>query len=182
MGDCIARKASSPHTCSTSVSGSERPSFEAYSDVSVEALHLLTLDEILHRYWKISCRLRLLSCALQRWMVLFFSICMTWTVAYLSYWLTHAPNLLDVVQFVIPLVLIPLIGSAYAEVNYEGKRMLKYLCPLEERFFMLDYLNSNPLQMVVYDFQVTYSAIVTAILGLLLALSSGIILQEITGN
>jgi hypothetical protein len=40
-------------------------------------------------------------------------------------WLTRAPNVFDVLSFVLPILLLPLIASAYAEVNFEGMKVLQ---------------------------------------------------------
>ena len=48
-----------------------------------------------------------------------------WSGMYLVYWLKHTPTTLEAIEFVLPLLLLPLLCSAYAEVNNEGVRMLK---------------------------------------------------------
>lgn len=40
-------------------------------------------------------------------------------------WLTRAPNIFDVLSFVLPILILPLIASAYAEVNFEGMKVLQ---------------------------------------------------------
>lgn len=41
------------------------------------------------------------------------------------YWLSHSPSLLDVFQFVAPMLLILVLCSAYAEANGEGQVMIR---------------------------------------------------------
>jgi hypothetical protein len=41
------------------------------------------------------------------------------------YWLSHTPTLYGVFMFILPLLLLPLLASSYAEVNYEGAKILQ---------------------------------------------------------
>ena len=63
--------------------------------------------------------------AFQRWMCCVTVTVMFWTGIRLVYWLTHSPNLTDIAGFILPLLLLPLLSSAYAEVNYEGVKVLQ---------------------------------------------------------
>ena len=40
------------------------------------------------------------------------------------YWLSHHASLYGVFMFILPLLLLPLFSSSYAEVNYEGGKVL----------------------------------------------------------
>ena len=71
------------------------------------------------------CRLRTSSLVLQRWMVALVSFIILWNITYIIYWFSHPATLLGIAQFLLPLLLLPLVCAAYAEVNMEGKRMLK---------------------------------------------------------
>ena len=41
------------------------------------------------------------------------------------YWLSHTATLYGVFMFILPLLLLPLLASSYAEVNYEGGKILQ---------------------------------------------------------
>ena len=63
--------------------------------------------------------------ALQRWMVSVISLIIVWLTINVVMWLTTDPSLLDLANFFLPLALLPLLSSPYAEVNLEGARLLK---------------------------------------------------------
>nr|XP_027237324.1 uncharacterized protein LOC113828531 isoform X3 [Penaeus vannamei]XP_027237325.1 uncharacterized protein LOC113828531 isoform X3 [Penaeus vannamei] len=157
--------------CSTSTS----------TEVRTKPTPLMSNSEILFRYWKIQSRLRLSSVALQRWMMSILSMVVVWLAMNLVLWLNYDPTLIDLANFFLPLALLPLLASAYAEVNQEGLRLLKFICPVEERLQMLYVLQNNPLQMTVYGFTLSYSTITTAAFGILLAFASKVLIQEISG-
>ena len=54
-----------------------------------------------------------------------------WSTMRIVYWLSHSPTLYGVLSFILPLMLLPLLASAYAEVNYEGIKVLQ----VKEVFF-----------------------------------------------
>ena len=45
---------------------------------------------------------------------------MFWSIILIVKWLTKNPTISGVLSFVFPLLMLPLLASAYAEVNYEG--------------------------------------------------------------
>ena len=49
----------------------------------------------------------------------------TWSAIRLVYWLSHTPTWAGVLEFAIPLLLLPLLASSYAEVNYEGAKIIQ---------------------------------------------------------
>ena len=63
--------------------------------------------------------------AFQRWMCCMTAAVLFWSVIRLVYWLSHSPSLCDVLSLVLPLLLLPLLASAYAEVNYEGVKVIQ---------------------------------------------------------
>ncbi|KAJ9586174.1 hypothetical protein L9F63_020179, partial [Diploptera punctata] len=81
--------------------------------------------EILQCYWSLMVKLRISSFALQRWMVSVMALIIVWAAMNLVHWLSHDPQLYDVLNFIIPLLLLPLLCSAYSEVNNEGVRVPK---------------------------------------------------------
>ncbi|XP_066959493.1 uncharacterized protein [Macrobrachium rosenbergii] len=149
-------------------------------DESARLVPLMSNSEILFRYWKIQCRLRMSSLALQRWMVSVISLVVIWLTMNLVMWLTYDPSLLDLANFFLPLALLPLLSSAYAEVNVEGARLLKFICLIEERLQLIYVLQNSPLQMTVFGFTLSYSTITTAAFGILLAFASKVLIQEIS--
>ncbi|XP_042220875.1 uncharacterized protein LOC121865472 isoform X2 [Homarus americanus] len=177
---------------STSSTQSFQQTFSVPTEVSISSSNttsgshvrpvpLMSNSEILFKYWKIQARLRLSSVALQRWMMSVISLVIVWLAMNLVLWLTCNPTLIDLANFFLPLSLLPLLSSAYAEVNQEGLRLLKFICPLEGRLQMLYVLQNSPLQMTVYGFTVSYSTISTAAFGILLAFASKVLIQEISG-
>ena len=50
---------------------------------------------------------------------------MFWSVLLIVKWLTRTPTISGVLSFIFPLLMLPLLASAYAEVNYEGLRVLQ---------------------------------------------------------
>jgi len=147
--------------------------------LEVSSVSFLKPAEILHRYWKLQCSLRLSSSAFKRWLICFMCFCIIWTGICLIKWLTVTQTVLDVFLFLIPLVWFPIVISAIAEVNNEGQRMVRFICPTEDRLRMLMFLNDAPLQMAIYGFSIKYSTVVTTLFGLMAALMSGVVLQEI---
>ena len=87
--------------------------------------HIMTEQEFMHKYWKITMNVRLASVALQRWMSSITGLITTWSAIRLVYWLSHTPTWSGVLMFAIPLMLLPLLASSYAEVNYEGGKIIQ---------------------------------------------------------
>ncbi|XP_067010643.2 uncharacterized protein [Anabrus simplex] len=140
----------------------------------------LTNEDILCKYWTIMAQLRVSSLALQRWMISVVSLTVVWATVNLAVWLSHPPKVYEVLNFAVPLLLLPLLCSAYAEVNNEGVQAVKCIRPIQERLLMLQYLQHVPLQLTVFNHAVSYSTIGTAAVGLLLAFVSKILLHEIS--
>jgi len=143
--------------------------------------HIMSEQEIMHKYWKISMNVRLASVALQRWMSSIIGLITTWSAIRLVYWLDHTPTASGVLEFIIPLVLLPLLASSYAEVNYEGAKIIQSILPTESRVFTFQYLYGHQVQMTVYGHAISYGTIGTVVAGILAAFASKILLQEISG-
>lgn len=142
----------------------------------------LSIAEILHAYWKVSCRLRLTGRALQRWVGSLIGVVVFWCSTQLVSWLNHSPSAWEVLQFVCPLALLLVIASSIAEVNLEGSRMLKCIRPTEERLPMMNFLSKAPLQLLTFGFSLSYGTILTVVLGVLMAFTSKLIIVEIQGH
>ena len=48
-----------------------------------------------------------------------------WSVTFIVWWVKHEATFVGIGEFIIPILLLPIICSAYGEVNFEGQRMLK---------------------------------------------------------
>lgn len=155
------------------------------ADLSVapqQAPRSLSIAEILHVYWKVSCRLRLTGRALQRWVGSLIALVVFWCSSQLVTWLNHSPTVWEVVQFVCPLTLLLVVTSCIAEVNLEGSRMLKCIRPTEERIPMMNFLLKSPIQLTTFGFSLSYGTIMTVVLGVLMAFASKLIIVEIQAN
>ncbi|XP_077519718.1 uncharacterized protein LOC144129430 isoform X1 [Amblyomma americanum] len=142
----------------------------------------LSIAEILHVYWKVSCRLRLTGRALQRWVGSLIGLVVFWCSSQLVTWLNHSPTAWEVVQFVCPLTLLLVVTSSVAEVNLEGSRVLKCIRPTEERIQMMNFLLKAPIQLSTFGFSLSYGTIMTVVLGVLMAFASKLIIVEIQAN
>jgi len=149
-----------------------------YEDM-VEDPHIMSAQEIMHLYWRISMSVRLASVALQRWMISISLMITAWTAIRMVYWLSHTPSLYGIIMFILPLLLLPLLASSYSEVNYEGAKIIQSIMPTDDRIRMFQYLYGQPIMMTVYGHAVTYGTIGTVVVGILAAFASKIFLQEI---
>ena len=121
--------------------------------------HIMTNQEIMKKYWTISMNVRLVSVALQRWMSTLVGLVCAWTAIRLAHWLSHTPTWYGVLMLIMPLLLLPLLSSSYAEVNYEGMKAVQSIFPTEARIHMIKYLYGQPIQMTVYSHDVSYGTI-----------------------
>jgi hypothetical protein len=101
--------------------------------LEVDAGHIMTNQEIVTKYWTICMNVRLVSVKLQRWMSTIVLLVCAWTAIRLAHWLSHTPTWYGVLMLIMPLVLIPLLTSSYAEVNYEGAKIVQSIFPTEGR-------------------------------------------------
>jgi len=142
--------------------------------------HIMSEQEIMHKYWKISMSVRLASVALQRWMSSIVGMISAWSAIRMVYWLSHSPTWYGVFMFIVPLLLLPLLASSYAEVNYEGVKVIQGILPTEKRIHMFQYLYGHRIQMTVYGHAISYGTIGTVVAGILAAFASKILLQEMS--
>ncbi|CAC5388598.1 unnamed protein product [Mytilus coruscus] len=140
---------------------------------------ILTNEEILNAYWKISKRMRVTSRYLQRWLGSWIFFVLLWISDYVITWLSHSAKIFSILQCILPLFMLLLLASAFAEVNGEGQRMIRCICPTEERLKLLQFLTVQPLQMQVFNFALNYNAIVGVVLAFSIAFASRLILDEI---
>lgn len=142
--------------------------------------HIMSEQEIMHKYWKISMNVRLASVALQRWMSSIVGMISAWSAIRMVYWLSHSPTWYGVFMFIVPLLLLPLLASSYAEVNYEGVKVIQSILPTDKRVQLFQYLYGQPIQMTVYGHAISYGTIGTVVAGILAAFASKILLQEMS--
>ncbi|PIK41607.1 hypothetical protein BSL78_21542 [Apostichopus japonicus] len=142
---------------------------------------MLTNKEILQRYWKLQCRLMTTSLALQRWMACWILLILSWSLVYLLYWISHEASIIDMLKFCLPLFLLPLVCSGVTEVNSEGQRVSRSICPLEERLPIINLLLKQPLSFTLYGYALDYSSLVTAIAAVAVAFATKIILASVNG-
>ena len=48
-----------------------------------------------------------------------------WLGDYVIYWLNHKPDLSEIIEFTVPVLILLIISSAYAEANGEGQNMIR---------------------------------------------------------
>ncbi|XP_023337962.1 uncharacterized protein LOC111708736 [Eurytemora carolleeae] len=152
---------------------------ESDNEETASEPHVMPSQEIMHKYWRINMSVRLASVALQRWMSSIVFMITAWSAIRMVYWLSHTATLYGVFMFILPLLLLPLLASSYAEVNYEGGKILQSILPTEGRVPLFQYLYGQPIQMSVYGHAVTYGTIGTVVAGIVAAFVSKIFLQEI---
>lgn len=142
---------------------------------------VLTNEELLMCYWKISHRMRITSTCLQRWLASWILFVLLWCGDYILYWISHDAIIWEVIECIIPLLLLLIVCSAFAEANGEGQRMIRCICPTEGRLKLLYFLTQQPLQMHVFNFSITYNAIFGVVAAFAVAFASRIILDEVYG-
>ena len=132
---------------------------EQDTNASKDSPRIMTNQDIASKYWSISLNIRMISVKLQRWMSTIMGLVSAWTAIRLAHWLSHTPTWYGVLMLIMPLILIPLLTSSYAEVNYEGGKVIQSIFPTEARVPMFRYLYGQPMQMTVYSHAITYGTI-----------------------
>ncbi|WAR16344.1 hypothetical protein MAR_030938 [Mya arenaria] len=132
------------------------------SDLLDDQPPVMCEDELLLCYWKISSRMRYVSQCMQRWLASWMAFVVIWCADYVIFWLSHSPNILGIMEFIAPMLL------------------LLCICPTKERYKLLQFLHRQPLQMQVFNMSISYSAILTVILAFAVAFSSRLILDEVS--
>ncbi|XP_046639130.1 uncharacterized protein LOC124320331 [Daphnia pulicaria] len=156
------------------------PSAAAQSDNETkDQIKPMSTAVVLQRYWRLSCSTRISSVMFQRWTTCVTTLCLSWVAIGLVQWLSYTPHPLQVAEVCIPMMILPLLCAAYAEVNGEGKRLLKCICPMEQRLHALYVMWQSPPQMTIFGMNITYGAMGTAAAGLLLALTSRVVLKQL---
>ena len=78
--------------------------------------------------WPLQTSTTSISHAFQRWLSLTASAVTFWTSVLICRWLTTDPTLSGILSFIFPILIIPILASIYAEVNYECNNVLQVIC------------------------------------------------------
>nr|KAI8736901.1 CAunnamed protein product [Biomphalaria glabrata] len=135
-------------------------------------------EDLMFTYFQLLRRLSSTSRLMQRWVSNWITFIMFWCALLIVYWTTHTPEISGIVQFLTPIIALGLITSAYAEVNFEGERLLKCVLPTEERMPVLYYIQNTKLELKIFSFTMTYNTIVTVVAGIAVTFASQIILDK----
>ncbi|XP_012943021.1 uncharacterized protein LOC106013003 [Aplysia californica] len=136
-------------------------------------------EDLMFTYFTLLRRLASTSRLLQRWVASWISFVLLWCVLYIVYWISHSAHLAGILQFLTPLLTLALLTSAYAEVNFEGERLLKCILPTEERLSVFFYFHKIRLELKIFSFTMTYNSIVTVIAGITITFATRIILDQV---
>lgn len=139
---------------------------------------LFTEEDLCMRFWKITCQLRITSLVFQRWLSTWCAFVAFWAFSYIVYWLNHRAELLDFVYFLLPILLVTIVCTAYAEVNLESSRIMYSLCPRAGRLQFNRFINSQPAYLTVFSMPMTYQVIAGLIIAFGVAFASRIIMDE----
>lgn len=118
--------------------------------------------------------------AFQRYMCCITVTILIWSTIRVVYWLSHSPNMYDILSFILPLLLLPLLASSYAEVNYEGVKVVQSILPTPARVHMFQYLYGMPIQLTAYGHRISYGTMGTVLAAVTAAFASKILLQEMS--
>ncbi|XP_062582443.1 uncharacterized protein LOC134244189 [Saccostrea cucullata] len=187
--DIVSSQSTSTVEISASINDEDKEVFEESEDIpskfsltrlGASLKSVLSPDQILHYYWRLSSRMRLTSTCLQRWMASWIAYVILWCGDYIIYWISHHATVLEISQFLIPMALLFITTSAFAEANFEGERMIQCIYPTKDRLKTQAFLAQQPLQMKVFNISVSYNAILGVILAFAAAIASRIILDELS--
>nr|XP_054755055.1 uncharacterized protein LOC129261035 [Lytechinus pictus] len=146
----------------------------------VPGLKILENKEILEKYWRLQCRLRTTSHCIQRWLLSWIVLLIFWSVVYLLYWISHEASIIDMFLFLLPLAILPMLCAGPTEVNGEGHKVPKSICPTEDRLRIIAFIKQSPLSLTVFGFELSYSSVFTTIVAIALAFATKIILQDVS--
>ncbi|XP_067933867.1 uncharacterized protein [Watersipora subatra] len=139
---------------------------------------VLSRDDILFSYWKLSSRMRMTSRVIQRWTGSWITFTILWLLKWIFAWLNHPATYLEIALFILPLVMSVIICTAYGETNSEAVKIVSCITPLQDRLDMIKTLPCIVIGMTLYNHPLVHANILTVVAGLGLALSSRMILDE----
>ncbi|KAK3777268.1 hypothetical protein RRG08_013470 [Elysia crispata] len=140
---------------------------------------IMSTEDLLFKFFQLVRRLSSTSRLLQRWMSSVISIVLLWCALYILYWTGNSVTWLGLLTFALPLVMLYLLTSAYAEVNFEAGRIIKCVLPTPERMDSLDHMQNQPPELKVFSFTISYNAITTVVAGVAVSFATSIILEQV---
>lgn len=140
---------------------------------------ILSNEELLFTHFQLVRRLCSTSRLLQRWTMSIISFVLLWCALFIIYWTTSAANWLSIFEFIVPLVILYLLAAAYAEVNFEGERISRFVLPTMDRMGVVAHMQSEHPELKVYSFGVSYNAIMTVITGVAISFATTIVMEQI---
>lgn len=140
---------------------------------------ILSNEDLYFTHFQIVRRLCSTSRLLQRWMLTLITFVLMWCGLLIIYWTSHVASWIGLFEFIAPLLILYLLSSAYAEVNFEGNRLIQCVLPTSERMHLIWYIGSTPLEMKIYSMSLTYNAIITVVAGVAVTFATRIILEQV---
>ncbi|RUS76128.1 hypothetical protein EGW08_016098, partial [Elysia chlorotica] len=110
---------------------------------------IMSNEDLYFTHFQLVRRLCSTSRLLQRWMLTLISYILMWCGLLIIYWTDHTATWIGLSEFIIPLLILYLLCSAYAEVNFEGSRVIHFVLPTQERMSILYYMSTAPLELKV---------------------------------
>jgi len=159
-----------------------RPSIDTIGSDESRNGRILSVNDILLRYWSINSRLSFTGLVVQRWVTCWIIFVVFWVAQMIVYWIKNDTRVQEVFLVAIPLILLPLVCSALSEVNFEGDRVIRRLCPTSERLDLLLFITRNPLHMTIYGQTIRFGNMSNGLIGLATALFTGIAINKFMKN
>ncbi|RUS76130.1 hypothetical protein EGW08_016100 [Elysia chlorotica] len=104
---------------------------------------------------------------------------MLWCTLFIIYLTNTTINWLCIFEMFVPLVILYLLASTYAEVNFEGERIVRFVLPTSERMGVLGHMRSDHPQLKVYSFNLSYNAIMTVVAGIAISFATSIVFDQV---
>lgn len=142
---------------------------------------IMNTEDLLFKYFQFVRRLSSTSRLLQRWMSSVISLVLLWCALFILYWTSNEVTWLGLFVFTLPLVILYLLTSAYAEVNFEAGGIVKCVLPTPERVDSLDHVREQPPELKVFSFKITHNAIMTVVAGVAVSFATSLVLEQIMG-
>jgi len=159
-----------------------RPSVDTACSEESRGGVILSVNDILLRYWSINSRLAFTGLVVQRWVTCWIIFVVSWVAQMIVYWIKNDTRIQEIFLVAIPLILLPLVCSALSEVNFEGDRVCRRICPTSERLDLLFFVTRNPLHLTIYGQTVRFGNMSNGLIGLATALFTGIAINKFMKN
>ncbi|KAK3763064.1 hypothetical protein RRG08_014852 [Elysia crispata] len=141
---------------------------------------ILSNEDLLFTHFQLVRRLCSTSRLLQRWMMSIISFVLLWSALFVIYLTNTSINWLSLFEFIVPLVILFLLTSTYAEVNFEGSRIVRFVLPTIDRMPVLAHMKSDHPELKIFSFSLSYNAIMTVVAGIAVSFATSIILEQVT--